>query len=144
KQLDPKTVVGMINIEMIGKPSKFGRGHLWMTGYDRSNLAELLNKNLDGTEFKVHQDPYPAQNLFYRSDNATLARLGVPAHSFSSSQIDIDKHYHQASDHVESLDLESMHQVIKTLANATQGLAAGKDNPTRVDVSQVKPAGTFF
>ena len=144
QQLDPNKVISMINIEMIGKTSKFGKGQLWMTGYDRSNLAELLNRNLQGTEFKVHADPYPAQNLFYRSDNATLARLGVPAHSFSSSQIDVDKHYHQASDEVESLDLESMHQAIEILASATKGLAAGKDTPTRVDISQVKPAGTFF
>jgi hypothetical protein len=36
----------------------------------------------------VLPDPYPAQNLFFRSDNATLAELGVPAHTISTSKMD--------------------------------------------------------
>jgi len=141
-QVNPDSIAAMINIEMIGKPSKFGHGKLWMTGYERSNLAELLNNNLKDAQ--IYPDPYPKYNLFYRSDNATLARLGVPAHSFSSSQIDIDKHYHQVSDDVSTLDIQSMHQVIESLAEAVDGLVKGTDTPTRVDTSQVKKSGTFY
>ncbi|TQV76546.1 M20/M25/M40 family metallo-hydrolase [Aliikangiella marina] len=142
KQVAPEKIKAMINIEMIGKPSKFGEGQLWMTGYERSNLAELLNQSY-GSE-KIKADPYPDENLFYRSDNATLAKLGVPAHSFSSSQIDIDKHYHQVTDEVDTLDLNSMFQVIQTLAKASQGLVDGSLTPTRVDTSQVRPNGSFY
>ena len=141
-QLDPKKIAAMINIEMIGKPSKFGAGKLWMTGYERSNLAELLNKSLPDAQ--IYPDPYPQHNLFYRSDNATLARLGVPAHSFSSSQIDIDEHYHKASDEVSTLDIESMHQVIQSLAKAVDGLVKGTATPTRIDTSQVRKSGSFY
>ncbi|MDO6445908.1 M20/M25/M40 family metallo-hydrolase [Colwellia sp. 1_MG-2023] len=144
QQLNPDNVVAMINIEMIGKPSKFGPGKMWMTGMERSNLGALLNESLISKGAKVHQDPYPEQNLFYRSDNATLARLGVPAHSFSSTQLDKDKHYHHVSDDLASLDLSSMHQVIESLSIATQGLVDGDITPSRVDVSQVKKTGKIY
>ncbi|MEW6991190.1 M20/M25/M40 family metallo-hydrolase [Colwelliaceae bacterium 6441] len=144
QQLNPDDVVAMINIEMIGKPSKFGAGKVWMTGMERSNLGELLNKAMQGKETAVHKDPYPEQNLFYRSDNATLARLGVPAHSFSSTQLDKDKHYHKVTDDLASLDLNSMHQVVESLSITTQGLVDGDITPTRVDVNKVKGHGKIF
>ncbi|MFT5813753.1 MAG: aminopeptidase YwaD [Psychroserpens sp.] len=144
QQLNPDNVVAMINIEMIGKPSKFGAGTLWMTGMERSNLGILLNEKLASFNTKIHQDPYPEQGLFYRSDNATLARLGVPAHSFSSTQLDKDQHYHQVTDDISSLDLSSMHTVIESLATATQSLVDGTVTPTRIDKAQVRANGKIF
>lgn len=144
QQLNPDDVVAMVNIEMIGKPSKFGAGTIWMTGMERSNLGELLNKSLKPHNMKVYKDPYPEQGLFYRSDNATLARLGVPAHSFSSTQLDKDQHYHQTSDDISSLDLNSMFKVIESLSIATEDLVNGKITPTRVDTSKVRGHGKIY
>ncbi len=144
QQLDPKKIIAMINIEMIGKPSKFGAGTLWMTGIKRSNLGDLLNSVLAKSGKKINQDPYPEQNLFYRSDNTTLARLGVPAHSFSSAQLDKDQHYHQVSDNISSLDLSSLYNVIKTLAIATQPLVDGSITPSRIDANNVKGKGLIY
>ncbi|MFT6207503.1 MAG: hypothetical protein ACJA0T_001411 [Colwellia sp.] len=144
QQLNPDDVVAMINIEMIGKPSKFGAGTMWMTGMERSNLGELLNASLQEKSTKVYKDPYPKQGLFYRSDNATLARLGVPAHSFSSTQLDKDQHYHQTSDDINSLDLDSMYKVIESLSIATQGLVDGSITPTRIDINTVRTSGKIY
>lgn len=144
QQLNADSVIAMINIEMIGKPSKFGQGTVWMTGMERSNLGELLNKSLAPLNREIFQDPYPEQGLFYRSDNATLARLGVPAHSFSSTQLDKDQHYHQTSDDISSLDLKSMHLVIESLATATQPLVDGIVTPTRVDKAKVRAKGKIY
>ena len=144
QQLNPDNIVTMINIEMIGKPSKFGAGTLWMTGMERSNLGLLLNKSLASHNRQVYKDPYPEQGLFYRSDNATLARLGVPAHSFSSTQLDKDQHYHQTTDDINSLDLNSMHNVIELLSIASEDLVNGKITPTRVDVSKVEGHGKIY
>lgn len=143
-QVDPQLITAMINIEMIGKPSKFGVGTLWMTGIERSSLGEQLNTELAKSGKKIYQDPYPEQGLFYRSDNATLARLGVPAHSFSSTQLDKDQHYHKTSDDISSLNLTSLHQVIQTLATATQPLVDGNITPSRIDKNQVKGKGLIF
>lgn len=142
--IDADNIVAMVNIEMIGKPSKFGAGKFWMTGYERSNLGPLMNESLKSINTEIYPDPYPEQRLFYRSDNATLARLGVPAHSFSSTQLDKDKHYHKASDDVASLDLESMTQVIKSIAIGSQALVDGKATPTRVDTSKVNKSGLIY
>lgn len=142
--IDADNIAAMVNIEMIGKPSKFGAGTFWMTGFERSNLGLLMNDSLAKIDQKVYPDPYPKQRLFYRSDNATLARLGVPAHSFSSTQLDKDKHYHQHSDDVASLDLESMTKVIKAIALGSQGLVDGTKTPTRVDTSKVKANGKIY
>lgn len=144
QQLNPDDVVAMINIEMIGKPSKFGAGTIWMTGMERSNVGALLNEKLSALNREIYQDPYPEQGLFYRSDNATLARLGVPAHSFSSTQLDKDQHYHQTSDDIASLDLSSMHKVIESLATATQSLVDGSVTPTRIDKEQVRAQGKIY
>ena len=131
-------------MEMIGKPSKFGAGKVWMTGFKRSNLAKIMNSALEADNKEIYAAPYPKQRLFYRSDNATLARLGVPAHSFSSTQIDNDPHYHKVSDELKTLDLKSMQQVIETIADASSPLLSGKATPTRIDQSKVHQSGKIF
>jgi Zn-dependent M28 family amino/carboxypeptidase len=143
-QIAPESITAMINIEMIGKPSKFGAGTVWMTGMERSNLGEQLNNVLAESGNKIYKDPYPEQGLFYRSDNATLARLGVPAHSFSSTQLDKDQHYHQVSDDLASLDLSSLQKVIAALATATQPLVDGTITPSRIDKNLVKKKGLIY
>ncbi|MBM7073278.1 M28 family peptidase [Shewanella sp. 202IG2-18] len=142
--LDADKIVAMINMEMIGKPSKFGKGKVWMTGFKRSDLATIMNNALKHEHKEIYADPYPKQRLFYRSDNATLARLGVPAHSFSSTQIDKDPHYHNVSDELKTLDLRSMQKVIETIADASSPLVSGKATPTRIDPSKVNQSGKIF
>ena len=132
KQLDPGKVVAMFNIEMIGKVAQFGPSTAFITGYERSDFGKLLQQNLQGTPFRFEPDPYTEQNLFYRSDNATLARLGVPAHSISTDQIPTDKLYHSVDDEVESLDLANMTAVIRGIAQSATGIVSGQQTPTRI------------
>jgi hypothetical protein len=138
EQLNPDKVVAMFNIEMIGKLSKFGQNTAWVTGYERSDFGEILQKNLAGTPFKFLPDPYPDQNLFYRSDNATLARLGVPAHSISTDQIDIDKLYHSVNDEFESMDIQNIVSTIRAIALSSKSIVNGTDTPKRIDKSTVR------
>ena len=138
QQLDADKVVAMFNIEMIGKASKWGTNSAFITGYERSDFGTILQKNLQGTAFTFHPDPYPQQNLFYRSDNATLARLGVPAHTISTDQIDSDKLYHSVNDEVESLDIKNIVATIRAIALSAKSIVAGTDTPTRIDKTTVK------
>jgi hypothetical protein len=131
-KLNPDDVVAMFNIEMIGKESKFGKNAAFITGYDRSDFGDILQKNLAGTDFKFHPDPYPTQNLFYRSDNATLAALGVPAHTISTDQIDSDKFYHTVNDEFETLDAANIWSTIKAIALSAKSIVAGIDTPKRI------------
>jgi hypothetical protein len=70
--------------------------------------------------------------LFYRSDNATLARLGVPAHTISTDQIDIDKLYHTVKDEFSSLDVSNITSAIRAIALSSRSIVAGTDTPTRI------------
>jgi hypothetical protein len=132
EQLNPDEVVAMFNIEMIGKESKFGKNTAFITGYEKSDFGTILQKNLAGTAFTFHPDPYPAQNLFYRSDNATLAALGVPAHTISTDQIDTDKLYHSVKDEYASMDTDNILLTIKAIAKSAISIIKGTDTPSRI------------
>ena len=136
EQLDPEKISAMFNIEMIGTESKWGKNSAYVTGYEKSDLGMLMQKNLKGTGFEFHPDPYPAQNLFYRSDNATLAKLGVPAHTISSSKMDNEPHYHKVSDEVSTLDIKNMAAIIKAIALSSRSIIAGTDTPSRVAIEK--------
>jgi hypothetical protein len=137
-QFEPATVMAMFNIEMIGSPSKWGTNSAFITGYERTDMGKILEKNLAGSQFKFYPDPYPEQQLFYRSDNASLARKGVPAHTISTTQIDIDKTYHTPADEIATLDMNNMVNIIKAIAISSTTIVQGKDTPTRVDASQLR------
>jgi Zn-dependent M28 family amino/carboxypeptidase len=138
KQLEPDQIVAMFNIEMIGKPAASGPNSAWITGFDRSDFGWILREAVEGTEYRFYADPYPNQNLFYRSDNATLARLGVPAHSISTTPIDVDRDYHQVSDEVKTLDLDHLAITIGAIAVGAQTIVSGEATPTRVDPDTVE------
>jgi hypothetical protein len=138
KQFNPANVMAMFNVEMIGTESKWGTNSAYITGYEKSDMGKLLQKNLTGTPFTFYPDPYPAQNLFYRSDNATLARLGVPAHTISTSKMDSEKYYHTQEDELETLDLKNMTEIIKAIAFSSRTIISGKDTPSRVDTSSLE------
>ncbi|MGE9310249.1 M20/M25/M40 family metallo-hydrolase [Niabella sp. CJ426] len=138
KQLSPEKVIAMFNIEMIGTDSKWGKNSAYITGYEKTNMGDILQKNLKGSAFTFHPDPYPDQQLFYRSDNATLARLGVPAHTISTSKMDSEPNYHKASDEVKTLDLINMTEIIKSIGISAQTIISGKDTPSRVDTKELR------
>lgn len=138
QQFDPASVVAMFNIEMIGTESKWGKNTAYITGYEKTNMGEILAKDLNGTGFTFYPDPYPQQQLFYRSDNATLARLGVPAHTISTSKMDSEPHYHKLSDHVATLDLANMTEIIRAIGLSSRSIIAGKETPSRVKTEDLR------
>lgn len=138
RQFYPASVAAMFNIEMIGTESKWGKNSAYITGYEKTDMGTILQKNLTGTSFTFYPDPYTTQNLFYRSDNATLARLGVPAHTISTSKMDNELNYHKVSDHVETLDMGNMAMIIQSIALSARSIISGKDSPARVKVEELR------
>lgn len=138
KQFSPEKVMAMFNIEMIGTDSKWGKNSAYITGYEKTDMGKILGKNLEGTGFTFYPDPYPDQQLFYRSDNATLARLGVPAHTISTSKMDNEPFYHTQEDEMETLDLKNMTAIIKAIALSSRTIISGGDTPSRVDTKQLR------
>ena len=134
KTISPESIVAGINIEMIGKESPFGPNTAWLTGFQRSNFGKIIQKNLSSSEFKIYPDPFISYRLFFRSDNASFARLGIPAHTFSTSPMDKDLDYHKVSDEASTLNMKTITQTIKAIAIGTKSIIAGEDTPTRVKI----------
>ncbi|MEZ5428164.1 MAG: M20/M25/M40 family metallo-hydrolase [Pyrinomonadaceae bacterium] len=117
-------LIANLQFEMIGRPdAKVGKDELWLTGFELSNLGEELAKN----GAKLVQDPHPEQNFFRRSDNYTLARQGVVAHTVSS--FGLHKDYHQASDEIETIDFDFMTRAINSMVEPVRWLVNSDFKP---------------
>lgn len=132
ESIDADQVVAMFNIEMIGTESKWGRNSAYITGFDKSDFGTILQGNLKGTNFNFYEDPYPREQLFYRSDNARLAAVGVPAHTISTSKMDNEPNYHKLTDEVSTLDLDNMTEIIKAIALSSESIIKGVHTPSRI------------
>ncbi|MEO8515785.1 MAG: M20/M25/M40 family metallo-hydrolase [Flavobacterium sp.] len=133
QDINPDTVVAMFNIEMIGTESKWGKNSAYITGFEKSNFGKILQKNLKGSNFSFYPDPYLSEQLFYRSDNARLAAVGVPAHTISTSKMDSEPNYHKLSDEIGTLNLDNMTEIIKSIAISSKSIIKGTDTPSRVE-----------
>ena len=61
----------------------------------------------------------------------------MPAHSISTTPIDVDQDYHQVTDHVETLDLDHLTNTIRAIAMGARTIISGGCTPTRVDPATV-------
>ncbi len=117
-------LIANLEFEMIGRPDlKVKPEELWLTGYERSNLGPELAKR----GAKLVQDPHPEQNFFRRSDNYTLAKQGIIAHTVSS--FGLHKDYHQTSDEVGTIDFVHMTRSINSMIAPVKWLVNSNFKP---------------
>ena len=105
----------MLNFEMLGKTLTNGPKKVYMTGFNNSNMAEVMNAiDPDFVQFFPRAEEL---NLFRRSDNyAFYQQFGVAAQTLSTFDFQNYDHYHKASDEAEKMDIENMQQVIERAA----------------------------
>jgi hypothetical protein len=117
-------LVANLEFEMIGRPDpKVKPDELWLTGYEYSNLgAELVKRGAN-----LVADPHPEENFFQRSDNYTLVRQGIIAHTVSSYGLHTD--YHHASDEVKLIDFQHMTRAINSMIKPVQWLVNSDFKP---------------
>lgn len=133
EHIEPEKIAAMVNIEMIGKPAVEGENTAWITGFEKTSFGEIFKEH-SPDNFRFYADPFTNQNLFYRSDNATLARKGVPAHTISTTPIDVDQDYHQVSDEFSTINISHTTNTIRAIAQVSELLASGEVTPTRIPV----------
>jgi Zn-dependent M28 family amino/carboxypeptidase len=135
--MDSDRVVAMVNFEVLGKPERDRQNAAWLTGYDKSDLGEIMRNAVDTAEYLFYPDPQPEQNLFRRSDNFTFARLGIPAHSVSTGLLTDDHDYHQVTDEIETLDVDHLARTIRAIAKAVMPIVSGEATPSRIDPAEL-------
>jgi len=121
-------LVANLEFEMLGRPdAKVKPEELWLTGYERSNLGPMLASK----GAKLVQDPHPEENFFQRSDNYTLARQGIIAHTVSSFGLHTD--YHRASDEVKTIDFTHMTRSINSMVEPIRWLVNSNFVPAWIE-----------
>ncbi|WP_235294285.1 M28 family peptidase [Portibacter lacus] len=121
----------VFNFEMIGKTLTTGSNQVYITGFNKSNLAEEMNKAV-GFEFVKFLPTAVKYQLFSRSDNFPFyAEFNIPSQTISTFDFENYNYYHKAGDEVELMDLENMNDIIHTST-----LAIGKilqDNQVKLN-----------
>lgn len=120
-------IAANINLEMIGRPETDAREKIWMTGWKHSDLGSFMNAGAQRVGVEVFDRTDVGEMLYNRSDNYSLARNGVVAHSFSAGSLHAD--YHQPSDEWQKLDLPHMTKVIQGLFGGVLHVANSSDRP---------------
>ncbi|MEN8788838.1 MAG: M28 family peptidase [Flavobacteriaceae bacterium] len=116
-------IVAMLNFEMTGVPMVQSDFLLYLTGYQRSNLADLCNEysgeNLIG--FLPQAKEY---QLFQRSDNYPFHQaFGVPSQTFCTFDFTNYDYYHKVGDEVFRLDFNHMARVVNKMIPVIEGLS---------------------
>ena len=76
---------------------------------------------------RVYKHPANSDAFFRRSDNQSLADLGVPAHTVSVSYLFPD--YHGAGDHWEKIDYANLERVARAVGLGLLALADEAQEP---------------
>jgi aminopeptidase YwaD len=119
-----KDLVANLEFEMIGNQDpKMPAGVLLLTGWDRSNLGPALKEH----GALLGPDPYPEQHFFERSDNYSLALIGVVAHT--AGGWGTPPTYHRPNDDLAHLDLAFMTRAIQSLIEPVRWLAGSDFRP---------------
>lgn len=113
----------MLNFEMIGVSLRSKKYSLYVTGYEKSNLAEVSNKYAE--ENLIGYLPTAKQyGLFQRSDNYDFYKeFGVPSHTYCTFDFTNFEFYHKPDDEVAEMDLEHMADIINKMLPVVEGIA---------------------
>ncbi len=112
----------MVNFEMLGVPFPDRDYQVFATGYDLSNMAEVLNKYA-GNKLVGKSDEAAKFNLFKRSDNyAFYQQFKMPAQTISSCDLTNFDFYHHVDDEADIMDYNHMASAINNLFPAMEGM----------------------
>jgi hypothetical protein len=124
-----KTIAN-INLEQIGRTDDTEGARvneLSMTGFDYSDLGKMLNISAEKVGIKVTKHPRNSDAFFFRSDNATLAGEGVPAHTVCTAFEYPD--YHKVADTWDKVDYTNEARVLKGVAVGLMDLGNSNTEP---------------
>lgn len=102
----------MLNFEMIGVPLVDKDYLMYVTGYEKSNLADIMNAYA-GEKMVGFLPTAKEFNLFMRSDNYPFhTEFNVPSQTFCTFDFTNFDHYHKVGDEVSLMDFDHMASLI--------------------------------
>ena len=113
----------MLNFEMTGVPLQGKDYFMYITGYERSNLAEVSNAYAHGklVGFLPTAKQY---NLYQRSDNYAFHKeFKVPSHTFCTFDFTNFDFYHKVGDEADIMDFDHMATLVNKVLPVIEGIA---------------------
>jgi hypothetical protein len=124
-----QTVAGL-NLEQVGRTDASDGPQIntaSITGYDFSDVPGILADAAQAAGVKVYKNPQNSDAYFSRSDNQSLAQLGIPAHTLCVAYDFPD--YHKVTDSWDKIDYENMAAVDRAVALGMLRLASDEAPP---------------
>jgi len=113
----------VLNYEMVGVPLVDKDYLTYLTGFEKSNLADVANSYADET-YAGYLPKAKEFNLFERSDNFPFHEaFGVPSQTFSTYDFTNYDEYHKVGDETSKLDFQHMANVINKSVPVVEGIA---------------------
>lgn len=113
-------------------------------GLNRTSAEKHIVKAAATLGLTAGDDPAPEQGLFDRSDNVSLAKMGIPAPNYApgmtSFSEEIYKYYHQATDNPDNIDPEYLLKYCQSYTYAARLIANDKAKPTWVSGDKYEKA----
>jgi hypothetical protein len=123
----------MLNFEMTGVPLR-GKDYLvYITGYKKSNLAEV--SNVYAKEKLVGFLPTAREySLFQRSDNYPFhTEFGVPSHTYCTFDFTNFDHYHKVGDEISLMDFDHMAVLVNKMLPVIEGISNASEQEIKVN-----------
>ena len=118
----------MLNFEMTGVPLVDKDYKMYLTGYEKSNLADVVNEYAN-ENFAGFLPKAKEFSLFMRSDNYPFHNtFNVPSQTFSTFDFTNFDHYHGVDDEAELMNFSHMAELVNDLIAIIEGIA---DAPTQ-------------
>lgn len=123
----------MLNFEMTGVPLRGKDYFVYITGYKKSNLAEISNgyakENLVG--FLPTAREY---SLFQRSDNYPFHKeFEVPSHTYCTFDFTNFDHYHKVGDELSLIDFDHMATLVNKMLPVLEGISNAPGQEVKVN-----------
>jgi hypothetical protein len=126
----PVQTIAGLNLEQVGRTDDSEGPQVrtaTITGYDFSDLPRILADAAQAAGVRVYKHPKNSDPYFARSDNQSLADLGIPAHTLGVAFEFPD--YHKVSDSWEKIDYDNMATVDRAVALGMLRLASDEAPP---------------
>lgn len=125
-------VYTVLNYEMTGVPMQAKDYMVYLTGFHKSNLAEVSN-SYGGDDLVGYLPQAADYNLFQRSDNYPFFEAyKVPSHTFSTFDFTNYAYYHQPGDEAEKMDFTHMAALVNRMIPVVHGIADAPSDEIRL------------
>jgi Peptidase family M28 len=120
-------MVANINLDMIGRNSPDSIVAIGQEYSSLGGLAYRVAREHRELHLTIASDPWPEEQLFFRSDHFNFARVGVPAIFFTSG---VHADYHRPSDELRWIDTDKTARVARLVLYLANEIANAPSPPS--------------